>query len=121
MDPGFVGAYTTRGGESNARKYHSDGKVSWVVMPQEKMSLEMSLEEGRAKGPGARNRDISDCSVTQKPSGKEVVNGVDATRSHVDMSCPDGARYAGTGWRRKEGIMGKMDATATAGSGREGR
>jgi len=98
-----------------------DKKVSWVVMPQEKMYLEMSLEEGKAKGPGARNRDISDCSVTQKPSGKEVVNGVDATRSQVDVSCPDGAKYAGTVWMSKEGIMVKMDATAKDGSGTKGR
>src|SRR4030067_275861 len=99
----------------------ADKKVSWVVMPQEKMYLEMSLEEGRAKGPGARNLDISDCSVTQKPSGKEVVNGVDATRSHVDMSCPAGAKYAGTVWRSKEGLMVKMDATEKDGTGTKGR
>jgi outer membrane lipoprotein-sorting protein len=101
--------------------FRPDKKVSWVVMPQEKMYLEMSLEEGKAKGPGAKSRDLNDCSVTQKPSGKEVVNGVDATRSHVDVSCPDGAKYAGTVWMSKEGIMVKMDATAKDGSGTKGR
>jgi len=101
--------------------FRPDKKVSWIVMPEQKMYLEMSLEEGKAKGPGTRTRDMSDCSVTQKPSGKEVVNGVDTTRSDVDVSCPDGAKYTGKVWMSKEGIMVKMDATAKDGSGTKGR
>jgi outer membrane lipoprotein-sorting protein len=101
--------------------FRPDKKVSWIVMPEQKMYLEMSLEDGKAKGPGTRTRDMSDCSVTQKPSGKEVVNGVDTTRSDVDVSCPDGAKYTGKVWMSKEGIMVKMDATAKDGSGTKGR
>src|SRR3989304_5187839 len=44
-----------------------DKKVSWVVMPQEKMYLEMSLEEGKAKGPGARSRPARKWSTASTP------------------------------------------------------
>jgi outer membrane lipoprotein-sorting protein len=93
-----------------------DKKVSWILMPEEKMYLEMSLEEGTAKS-SAGSRDIKECKVTAKPSGKETVNGVETTRSNVEMTCPDGFSYTGKMWVSKDGILVKMDATGKDKSG----
>ncbi|MBI5420654.1 MAG: DUF4412 domain-containing protein [Deltaproteobacteria bacterium] len=97
-----------------------DKKLSWIVMPDQKMYIEMSLEEGK-KGPERQARAINECSVTQKAAGKETVNGVSTTRGDIDMSCPDGTRFSGSMWTTKEGILVKLDAAAKEGSGKKGR
>lgn len=84
-----------------------DRKVTWVVVPDQKMYMEMSLEEGRRK-----NRDITNCSFSQKTVGKESVNGIAATKSEFEASCPDKSAYGGFLWISKEGILVKMDAVA---------
>jgi hypothetical protein len=97
-------------GDSDQAQYlitRMDRKVSWVVMPEQKMYMEMSLEEGRKK-----NQDITNCSFSRKAVGNETVNGIPATKSEIDVSCPDKSEYSGTMWTSKEGIMVKMDAVA---------
>lgn len=93
-----------------------DKKVSWMVLPEQKMYMEMSIEEGRKK-----SEDITQCSFSQKAAGKEEVNGISTTRSEIEVSCPDKSEYSGTMWTSKEGIMVKMDAVAKQGSGKKGR
>lgn len=85
----------------------ADRKLLWIVMPEQKMYMEKSLEEGKKE-----RRDLTDCSFTQKAAGKETVNGVDAAKSEIEVSCPDKSEYSGTMWTSKEGIMVKVDALA---------
>ncbi|MDH4230520.1 MAG: DUF4412 domain-containing protein [Nitrospirota bacterium] len=85
-----------------------DKKLIWVLMPNTKTYMEMSINEGKKE-----SRDVHDCDVDQKNAGTETVNGVKATRSKVSMSCPDG-QYTGDMWVTKEGIMVKMDAAGKA-------
>jgi hypothetical protein len=93
----------------------ADRKLFWIVMPEQKMYMEKSLEEGKKE-----RRDLTDCSFTQKAAGKETVNGVEAAKSEIEVSCPDKSEYGGTMWTSKEGILVKMDAVAK-GKGSEGR
>jgi hypothetical protein len=92
-----------------------DRKVFWIVMPEQKMYMERGLT-GDAKTPGEQARDLRECNLTRKGSGKETVNGVSATRSAIEMSCPDGANFSGDIWESKDGILVKMDVTARDGS-----
>jgi len=90
-----------------------DKKVAWILMPDQKMYMESSLEES-AKKSGTTN--VNDCDVDMTAQGDETVNGVKATKYKVSMSCPDKANYDGNMWVTKEGIMVKMDAVAGQGS-----
>ena len=94
----------------------SDRKLSWVLMVDQKMYMEMAQE-------GAKNqtRDIRECAMTQRAGGRETVNGVSTTRSEVEASCPDGSRYSGSMWTTSEGIMVKLDAVSREGSGKGSR
>jgi len=93
----------------------ADRKLFWIVMPEQKMYMEKSLEEGKKE-----RRDLTDCSFTQKAAGKETINGVDTAKSEIEVSCPDKSEYSGAMWTSKEGIMVKMDAVAK-GKGSNGR
>jgi outer membrane lipoprotein-sorting protein len=85
-----------------------DKKVSWMLMPEQKMYMETSLEQQTQDN---QIRDMSDCEVDAKASGSESINGVTATKSKISMSCPNNVGYEGYMWITKEGIMVKMDAT----------
>jgi hypothetical protein len=87
-----------------------DKKVSWMLMPEQKMYMETRLEQ-QTKDNQAGN--MSDCQVDAKASGSESINGVTATKSKISMSCPNNVGYEGYMWVTKEGIMVKMDATTT--------
>jgi outer membrane lipoprotein-sorting protein len=93
----------------------ADRKLFWIVMPEQRMYMEKSLEEGKKE-----RRDLTDCAFTQKAAGKESVNRVDAAKSEIEVSCPDTSEYSGTMWTSKEDIMVKMDAVAK-GKGSKGR
>jgi outer membrane lipoprotein-sorting protein len=93
----------------------ADRKLFWIVMPEMNMYMETSLEKGKKD-----RRDLTDCSFSQKAAGKETINGIDATKSEIEVSCPDKSEYSGAMWTSKEGIMVKMDAAAK-GKGSNGR
>lgn len=97
------------GGEKQHIITRLDRKVLWIVMPGQKMYIERSID---APKEGQSSRDIKECDIHRKESGKETVNGIVATKSAVEVSCPDGARYSGDIWESKEGIVVKMDVTA---------
>lgn len=86
-----------------------DKKLVWMLMPDTKMYMETTIKEGKKN-----SRDVSDCTLDQKISGTEMVNGVKATRSKINMSCPDDMQYTGDMWVTKEGIMVKMDVAGKA-------
>jgi hypothetical protein len=94
------------GGSNQITIVRMDKQLAWVLMPESQMYMETDLKTGKRD-----SRDVNDCSIDQKISGNETVNGINATRSKISMSCPDGIQYAGDMWVTKDGILVKMDAT----------
>lgn len=84
-----------------------DKKIAWMLMPDQKMYMEMDLKEAKQS-----SKDISDCRLSQKSLGTETVNGFKSTKNKITMTCPDKLTYDGHMWVTKEGIMMKMDAVA---------
>jgi hypothetical protein len=99
-------------GANNIVINRMDKKLSWILMPDQKMYMENSLEEGKKK-----SNDINDCKVEQQQLGSEVVNGLKTTKNKIAMSCPDGLKYNGSMWVTKDGIMVKMDSVAKTDKG----
>jgi hypothetical protein len=99
-------------GANNIVINRMDKKLSWILMPDQKMYMENSLEEGKKK-----SNDINDCKIDQQPLGSETVNGMKTTKNKLAMSCPDGLKYNGTMWVTKDGIMVKMDSVAKTDKG----
>ena len=99
-------------GTNNIVINRMDKKLSWILMPDQKMYLENSLEEGKKK-----SNDINDCKIEQQQLGSEVVNGLKTTKNKIAMSCPDGLKYNGSMWVTKDGIMVKMDSVAKTDKG----
>ena len=90
-----------------------DKKLSWMLMPEQKMYMEMNLDQAKQKmDKQNENMDVNDCKIDVKPMGDESVNGVMATKNKISMSCPNKANYEGYMWVTKDGIMVKMDAIA---------
>jgi outer membrane lipoprotein-sorting protein len=82
-----------------------DKKVSWMLMPDQGMYMEMPLNESSEKSP-----DMSNYKIEQSVVGKEEVNGVMATKNKIIMTDTQGNKFGGFMWTTKEGIMVKMDA-----------
>jgi hypothetical protein len=97
-------------GKSTIMIMRMDKKVSWMLMPEQQMYMETSMEEAKKK-----SKDYRDCSVQQKPAGGEMVNGVKTSKYKVAMSCPEEVAYDGTMWVTKNGIVMKLDAVAKGG------
>ena len=101
------------GGGQQAIITRLDRKVIWTLMIPEKMYMEMPM------GKEEKTRDVRQCSaVSTKDVGKEEVNGIPATVSEVEATCPDGSGFSGKVWTTRDGIMVKMDAVSK-GAGKE--
>lgn len=95
-------------GANNIMISRMDKKVAWMLMPDQKMYMETSLEEGKKK-----SNDVNNCQMDMQPQGSETVNGLKTTKNKLAMTCPDGLKYNGSMWIAvKEGIMVKMDSVA---------
>lgn len=93
-------------GEKMAMVMRHDKKVVWMLMPEEKMYMEMKVpKEGRKD-------DISGWKVEQSTVGPETVNGVSTTKSKIIMTGPKGEKLGGFWWATKENIIVKIDAIA---------
>jgi outer membrane lipoprotein-sorting protein len=82
-----------------------DKKVTWMLMPDHGMYMEMPLKDSNEKSP-----DMSNYKIEQSVVGKEEVNGVMATKNKIIMTDSQGNKFGGFMWTTKEGIMVKMDA-----------
>lgn len=80
-----------------------DKKVSWMVMPEEKMYMEMAMK------PSAEKTDLSAYKIEQTPMGQETVNGQSLNKSKIVMTHSSGSKMGGFMWTTKEGIMAKID------------
>jgi hypothetical protein len=102
------------GGGQQAIITRLDRKVIWTLIIPEKMYMEHPI------GKEEKTRDVRQCSaVSTKDVGKETVNGISATVSEVEATCPDGSGFSGKVWTSRDGIMVKMDAVSKgAGNGK---
>lgn len=86
-----------------------DKGVMWTLMPSEEMYMERSMTAPEGKG-APKAQDESGYTIDeQKVVGKEVVNGVETTKTKVVMTMSDGSKFGGFTWTSKEGIVVKMD------------
>lgn len=93
-------------GEKTIMIMRHDKKVVWMLMPEDKMYMEMKIpKEGRKD-------DLSRYKMEMTTVGPETVNGVKTTKSKMIMTGPKGDKLGGFGWRTKEGIVVKLDAIA---------
>lgn len=93
-------------GERTIMIMRHDKKVVWMLMPEDKMYMEMKMpKEGRKD-------DLSGYKMETSTVGPETVNGVKTTKSKMIMTGPKGDKLGGFGWRTKEGIIVKLDAIA---------
>ncbi len=84
-----------------------DKKVVWVLMPEQKMYMEMKMGEGKED-----TADIKDYDIKYTVVGEEVVNGVNTTKNKVITTDKEGNKFGGFMWVSKEGIMVKMDTVS---------
>ena len=104
------------GGGSQAIITRMDRKVVWMLMIPEKMYMETPM------GKEEKTRDVRQCSYTSpKEAGKETVNGIPATVSEVEATCPDGSSFSGKMWTSREGILVKLDAVAKGSAKEKGQ
>ena len=96
------------GGDKMILIMRHDKKVSWTLMPAEKIYMEMDLNQA---GPG-QPPDPSQYQIEQTVIGPETVNGVSTTKSKIIMTGPNGQKMGGFMWLTKENILMKMDAIA---------
>ncbi len=94
------------GGEKVILIARPDKKLTWNLIPSEKLYMEMA--PGKDK---ARKDDLSQYDIEQTPAGEETLNGVRTTKSKIIMKerKPNGAKLGGFWWMTRDDVMVKMD------------
>jgi len=90
-------------GEKMIMIIRHDKKRIWMLMPEEKMYMDMQMSGGR-KG------DLSGYQIDQTRVGEETVNDVRTTKYKIIMTGPKGEKFGGFFWTTREDIVMKMDA-----------
>lgn len=94
------------GGDKMITIMRQDKKLTWTLMPAEKMYMETKNTESKAKD------DPSDYKIEQTVIGPDKVNGVSTTKSKIIMTGEKGEKMGGFMWTTKENIVVKIDAIA---------
>lgn len=105
--PGKERREMDQGGQKMITIMRQDKKVVWMLMPEQKMYMEMPINGDRPQ-PG----DMSGYKIEQTTVGKETVNGVSATKGKVIMTDSKGAKMGGFMWTTADGIVVKTDVIA---------
>ena len=84
-----------------------DKSVVWMLMPEQKMYMEMKMGQGKEDAA-----DLKDYTIEYSVVGEEVVNGINTTKNKVIVTDKKGNKFAGFMWVSKEGIMVKMDTVS---------
>ncbi len=84
-----------------------DKKVSWTLMPEDKMYMEAPGNQ-----PSQDKSDLSAYQIEQTQMGEETINGMVMKKSKIVMTGNDGTKMGGFMWATKEGILAKIDAIA---------
>jgi outer membrane lipoprotein-sorting protein len=86
-----------------------DKGVMWMLMPDDKMYMEMSLQQAQSRNPGV---DTSGYQMEKTEMGREVVNGHEAIKYKVIMTDAKGNKLGGFQWVVSPGIQIKLDAVS---------
>ncbi|RJQ45954.1 MAG: hypothetical protein C4538_07500 [Nitrospiraceae bacterium] len=86
----------------------TDRKVSWHLISDQKMYMDMNVMKGRIK----MNDILSYYRIVKTPDGEEVINNIPAQKSKVAITDPRGRIYDGLMWTSKENIVLKIEAAA---------
>lgn len=108
--PGKERREMDQGGKKMITIMRKDKKVTWMLMPEQKMYMEMPMDSGRPQ-PG----NTSDYKIDATVVGTETVNGIKATKSKVVMTDSKGNKMGGFMWRTTDGIAVKSDVLAMGG------
>ncbi len=84
-----------------------DKGVVWILMPEQKMYMEMKMGQGKKDAA-----DIKDYTIEYTVVGEDVVNGINTTKNKVIMTDKKGNKFGGFMWVSMEGIMVKMDTVS---------
>lgn len=103
--PGKERREYTESGEKMIMIMRHDKKRIWMLMPEEKMYMDMQMT-------GERGEDMSAWNIQQTRVGEETVNGVRTTKYKIIMTSPKGSKMGGFFWTTRENILVKMDAIA---------
>jgi hypothetical protein len=93
-----------------------DKGIMWMLIPEEKMYMEMSIKQGQKKSSDV---DLSKYQIERTEMGKEVVDGHEAAKFKVIMTDPDGKKLGGFQWIVSPGIQIKLDAVSKDGNSKE--
>lgn len=96
------------GGQQMTTITRHDKKVTWMLMPEEKMYMAMPM--GQSVRKKEDKTDLSAYKIEQTPMGQETLNGIVMNKGKMIMTGKDGSKMGGFMWTTKEGIIAKMDA-----------
>ena len=105
--PGKERRETSEGGQNMLNITRHDKKVTWMLMPEDKMYMET-----KHTAASQSKDDLSEYQIEQSVVGTEKMNGVETTKSKIIMTGKDGSKMGGFMWTTKEGIQVKLDAIA---------
>ena len=93
-------------GQSTVMIIRHDKKVTWMLMPGNKMYMETPFpKEGRTDDLGAYKIDTT-------VVGPDTLDGIKTTKTKVIMTGPDDVKMGGFMWATQNGIAVKLDAIA---------
>ena len=98
----------SEGGQQIISITRHDKKVTWQLMPEEKMYIAMPTGQSAEKKD--EKTDLSAYKIEQTPMGQETINGIVMNKGKMIMTAKDGSKMGGFMWTTKEGIIAKMDA-----------
>ena len=105
--PGVERSETLNDGNTMVSIRRDDKHVTWMLMPSERMYMEIKAGQ---PGPGGSNAPRPEDYQTQMTSeGRETVNGIVTTKSKVLMTGADGSKMGGFWWTSDDGLVVKMD------------
>lgn len=82
-----------------------DRKVAWVLVPEQKLAIELGLENF-----GLPTELLTGAGVKQTPMGQETIAGMRTTKVHVERAAGQNGngRFDGDVWTTAEGIIMKI-------------
>jgi outer membrane lipoprotein-sorting protein len=95
------------GGMQQIMIMRTDRGVVWMLMPEQKMYMEMKMGQGEDN-----SADLKDYTIEYSVVGEEVVNGINTTKNKVIVTDKKGNKFGGFMWVAMEGIMVKMDTVS---------
>jgi outer membrane lipoprotein-sorting protein len=104
------------GGSTQISIIRMDKGVMWMLMPDEKMYMEMSLQQAQSQDPGV---DLSAYQMERTEAGQETINGHQATKYKIIMTSADGTKLGGFQWVVSPGIQIKLDALSKSENSKE--